>query len=261
LNEEEQAEIEAELYFRHFNWLVAVCEANNWQTPSERAFDFASRAVYKIYEKADLFKLDPIWSDGEKQGRFKRWLSRIAECDFKTTLAKERLGRRTLKKYGPQAAPGPGQEDEEHGELELPEEEEDQDLPYAIAPLPLPAPRLELLEYLIEYLQQKEAAGEHARVDFLLTSIKYEVLGPRRRTRRTEFEIDDAVLDNLCKTLKKNRNALRKLRYDLLEEAEAYIRKRVRMARGQDGFPLPIGEVWPGQANQDEAANQNSEAL
>jgi hypothetical protein len=283
---EDKAEIVAELHERHFNWLCDICAAENWQTTAKPSNFFASEAFSKAYDAADLFDVDPLWSDKQKNSAFRRWLRKLAVRYFLTEWTKERAKQTVQKKYCSDVLPEKRlrrylqeedgshpfdqepQEDIDHqddGEQqEVQHEQEQKDnkgkVPLPTISLPLPAPRLELLEYLFDYLDTKVEAGEHAEVDFLLTSVKYEVLGPARKGR-PRFEIEEDILKKLCENLKRNANSLRKLRLDLVEEAEAYIRRRVRIARGGLVFLMALEEKWPQHGPEGASANQNEEAI
>ena len=282
---EDKAEIVAELHERHFNWLCDICAAENWQTTAKPSNFFASQAFFKAYDGADLFDVDPLGNDNQKNNAFRRWLRKLAMRYFLTELATERSEQKIKEKYCSEEVPeirprrrylqedeGDGlfgqepqkdndhQDDEEQFQSEQEQTDKKDQGQFPIISLPLPAPRLELLEYLFDYLDMKVEAGEQAEADFLLTSVKYEVLGPARKGR-LRFEIEKDILKKLCENLKRNADSLRKLRLDLLEEAEAYIRRRVRIARGGLGFLLAIEEKWPKKGPQGASANENKEAI
>jgi DNA-directed RNA polymerase specialized sigma24 family protein len=277
LPEVDRAEITGELYARHFDWLLRLCKARNWQTRLAEACDFATEALQKVLLRADGFRVDPLWSEAQKQARFYRWLTRVQERQFLTALAEEKSHREILAKYCNGPKPFSDQDDEKEDVEEIAEEQEEEESVPALPRLPPPAPPRELLDYLLEYEQAKKDAKEYAHVDLLLTSVQYEVLRPKKRkanslkrpkagspkqqkTVRTPVEIEKDVLDNLCKTLNKTRGALKTLRHRLFREVEEYIRNRVRLAR-EGGFLLSLDEAWPRPAIEGDKEDVNREAI
>ena len=206
----DRAEILGELYHRHFTCLLCLCKARNWNTRTAEAYDFATEALLKVQMCADLFKIDPCWSEKEKQKKFDNWLARIPERKFLNKYAQEKSRRNLAAKYV--SGPMPFDDNQEEFDVaKIPQGEQEDDPAPGFAPLPPPAPWPELLEYLLEFLQAKKDARRDAHVDFLLASVKYEVIGPKRRRVRSPVEFDDDILRSFCETLNKTPKALRKI--------------------------------------------------